>query len=355
MVTFEDVRHLSLFENDINSFAELHVADYDFLFIDEIQYAKESGRKLKYLYDTCKTKIIISGSSSPDMSIESLRFLVGRIFLIRLLPFSFHEFLMAKDPRLAKVYAKSAYGKEVLAELNDYLQEFMLYGGYPRVVLSKTRAEKETVLRNIFNTFLLREIKELLGLSDNDRLLSLLKSLSLQIGNLVNYNELSSLTGFSFRGIKRQIKILEETYICERVPSFHTNKRTELIKAPKLYFYDSGFRNVCINNFSTERTDLGALYENLIFSELVKKGVSLKFWRTKSGAEVDFVIEEKKIPIEVKSELTRPLMTRSFQSFVQKYEPRRGYVVSLDYEHFRKLSKCLVEFLPFVKLFNVDF
>src|SRR6056297_2310428 len=65
-LTFEDIDKKLLFEEDINSFIELYVRDYDYLFIDEVQYVKNSGKQLKYIYDTEDIKIIITGSSSTD-------------------------------------------------------------------------------------------------------------------------------------------------------------------------------------------------------------------------------------------------------------------------------------------------
>ncbi len=349
-VSFDDVKKLRLFENDIDSFIALEVRGRDYLFIDEFQYAKNGGQKLKYIRDTEKTKIIISGSSAPELSIQSLKFLVGRILIFRLYPFSFREFVRSRDAALASVHESGNYGDDVRDRLNLLLDEYVVYGGYPRVALSKTTEEKEIVLRNIYSTFLLREVKEILGLSDNDRLETLLKALSLQTGNLLNYHELSALTGFSFNELKRNMRILEETFICNRTKGFFTNKRTELAKAPKIYFIDSGFRNVCIDNFSVQRPDLGALYENLVFSELVKKPGPPKFWRTKSGAEVDFVVEKNGvIPIEVKSMLSETTLTRSLQSFIEKYKPKTAFVLSRNFEGKKKTGACTVEFVPFVK------
>src|SRR3989338_1648117 len=90
---FEDRQTLELFSEDINSFIELYVKKHDYVFIDEFQYAKEGGKSLKYIYDSCKAKIIISGSSYSELSIQSIKFLVGRIFVFILYPLSFEEYL----------------------------------------------------------------------------------------------------------------------------------------------------------------------------------------------------------------------------------------------------------------------
>ncbi|MDD9954290.1 MAG: ATP-binding protein [Candidatus Woesearchaeota archaeon] len=347
-ISFDDIKQLSLFEHDIDSFIELNVRGYKYLFIDEVQYAKESGKKLKYIYDTQDIKIFISGSSAPELSISSMKYLVGRIFIFKLYPFSFNEFLRAKNAQLEKLYSRGAYKEEILKQLNVYLREFLLYGGYPRVALAKDDAEKQTVLQNLYNTYLLKEIKEILGLQENDKLVKLLKALSLQIGNLLNYNELSTITGFSYVQLKKYLQILEETYVTQRISTFHMNKRTELVKTPKIYFIDLGFRNICIDNFAAERVDLGAMYENTVFSEMITHEV--KYWRTKAGAEVDFVIN--KTPIEIKSQLQEQKTTRSFQSFLEKYKPKKGFIVSQNCEGIAKKGNTTIHFVPFVKFFQ---
>lgn len=350
-MSFDNVKILQLFEKDVDSFIELHVKEFDVLFIDEVQYSKDSGKKLKYIYDNHKIKIFISGSSAAEISIHSLKYLVGRIFTFTLYSFSFKEFLRFKNLKMIGLYESGKYGEEVINRLNKNLNEFILYGGYPRVVLAKNVEEKKKVLEGIFNTYLLKEIREILDLSDDDRLLKLLSALSLQIGNIINYNELSSLTEFSYHELRKYLNILDKTYVSSLVKPFYTNKRLELAKSPKVYFFDLGFRNICIDNFSSDRTDKGSLYENFIFSELVKKGIKVKYWNTKSKAEVDFVVEKrnKLIPIEIKSMVKEAKLPKAFNSFVKKYGPEKGYVLSLDFEGKKRVKNSKISFLPFVK------
>jgi len=350
-VSFDNVKILELFEKDIDSFVELYVKDVDILFIDEVHYAKAGGKILKYLYDGFNIKIIISGSSAAEMSIQSLKYLVGRILIFRLYPFSFGEFLRAKDEGLANIYEKGKFGKEIIDKLNSFLDEYLIYGGYPRVVLTIDKIKKKKMLGGIFSTYLLKEIKEILGLSENSQLIDLLKLLSLQIGNIINYDELSSISGFSYSELKKYFDILEKTFICKRVKPYFRNKRTELVKSPKIYFFDNGFRNICIDNFNLSGADKGFLYENFVFSEIVKNKDDLKFWRTKSGAEVDFVVETGKnvLPIEIKSILRQDKVSKSFRSFINNYSPVKGYVFSLNYENTRKINNSEIFFKPFVK------
>lgn len=329
---FEDRQMLELFSEDIKSFIELYVKKHGYVFIDEFQYAKEGGKNLKYIYDNCKAKIIISDSSASELSIQSIKYLVGRIFVFTLYPFSFGEYISYKDKDLFSIWGSGRLTKPIIERIIPYFNEFSIYGGYPRVVLSDDKPEKEVVLRNIYNTYFLKEIKEILNLPEDYKLSKLMHALALQVGNIVNYKELSNVTGFNHKDLLKYLNILEKTFVLKRSLPFHTNKRTELVKSPKAFFLDSGFRNIVIRNFQPieNRPDKGILYENFVASELMKAGIELKYWRTKSMAEVDFIVEKnnKIMPVEIKSNLAMTQFTKSFASFLGKYKPSKSLVLS---------------------------
>lgn len=333
IIDFEDRDELNLFMHDIKAFAKLHVQGQEFLFIDEFQYAADGGKNLKYIYDHFPVKIFITGASSTELSVQSIQFLVGRIFVFNLYPFSFNEYLHFKEPKLAQLIdGRPEIGLEIIKRVNSHYADFQIYGGYPRVVLSFTNKEKETVIKNIFNTYLLREINQILNYRDEYKLTRLINALALQIGSSVNYNELSSVTGFKHNELLEAIDILEKTFVIHKSTPFYKNRRLELVKSPKFFFVDNGFRNMAIKNFlpASNRTDTGALNENYIATELVKKGYAIRYWRTKSKAEVDFIIEDQGdvIPLEVKTTLNKPSVSRSFRSFLEKYQPPRGFITS---------------------------
>jgi len=353
-ISFDNLKTLEIFENDADLFIEKYVKGNDILFIDEVQYSKDSGKKLKYIYDKENIKILITGSSAPEMSIQCLKYLVGRILLFELYPFNFEEFLSYKDKILHKVFLSKKISETSLKLLNELLTEFLTYGGYPKVVLEKKKESKKKLLEGIYSTFLLREIREILELSEDKKLIKLIKALSLQIGNLVEYNELSNLTGFSNFELKKYLNILDKTFISKELSPFFSNKRTELVKTPKIYFFDLGFRNVCINNFSEERGDMGAILENFVFDELIKRNEkSINFWRTKSKAEVDFIIEKNSnlIPIEIKAN-SNGKVPSSLKSFLEKYSPEKAYVLSKIFKFEKKQGKTKLFFKPFINFLS---
>lgn len=360
-LTFEKKSDLALFEN-IEDFKDYY-KEFQVLIIDEFHYAKNGGKKLKYLFDTTKTKFIISGSSSLELSFETGKHLVGRIFKFLLSPFSFREFLSFKSEKLfallnsrtKNILTKDSrpqkpFGKEIHSRLDKYLKEYLVFGGYPAVVLAKTQKEKIKILESILENYLLKDIKALLNLKTHRELLKISEFLATQIGGLLNYRELSATSGLSYKNVLKHLEILESTFIVSLLRPFFTNPRTELTKTPKVYFTDLGFRNYLLSDFRgfQRRNDQGQLVENFVFADLKRKNWrKINFWRTKSKAEVDFVLqkERKIIPVEVKY-TSSPSLGKSFYSFIEKFSPEKGFVLTKDFLGVKKIKSCEINFIP---------
>lgn len=329
-LTFEDIEIRALFDKDVKSFIKLYVEPHRFLFIDEFQYAKKGGQSLKFIFDTVPgKKIIVSGSSALDLTVAAVKHLAGRILSFTLYPLSFQEFLSFKDPALFQIRAESKgrLEKPVIDRIRKILDEFVVFGGYPRVVLAGDDEERRTILKNIFSIYLLRDVRDILGLIDDYQMLALVKALALQIGNIVSYQELGMLSQQQYPLLKKHLRLLEKTFILQFVKPFFSNKRAELVKNPKVYFIDSGLRNSVIGDFRPpeHRQDKGVLLENFHFSEFLKADREVKYWRTKAKAEVDFVIDDR-LPVEIKSALAKPTAGKSLYSFIDKYRPESGFV-----------------------------
>jgi len=331
-ITFEDISIRALFDNDIKAFIALYIEPYRYIFIDEFQYSKNGGQFLKLIYDTVKDrKILISGSSVLDLTINTVKYLSGRIFSFILYPLTFQEYLNYKDADLYEYcFGKAKHEKVhdvIIENIYTHLEEFIMYGGYPRVAVAQDNEEKREVLKNIINIYLLRDIRDIIGLADDYKMLSLMKALALQTGSVISFQELATLTHQTFSNLKKNLNLLEKTYILSLLRPYYTNKRLEIVKNPKIYFYDTGLRNAVIDDFRRmdSRQDKGALYEGHIFTELIKKNHDVKYWRTKSKAEVDFIIEDR-TPVEVKSASGKAVIGKSLRSFIGKYHPAEAYI-----------------------------
>lgn len=351
-LTFEDLGVLELFEKDIKKFA-ITFKDYRYLFIDEFQYARAGGKNLKYLYDTRpELKIIISGSSAIDLTVKAIKFLVGRIFVLDLYQLDFGEYLSGVDSQLFSYYRKATtenISPAINEKLFKALEDFIIWGGYPRIATVADKEIKQEILKNIYNTYFLRDIKDTLGLIDDFALSKLIEILSLSSGQLVDYQELSKSSGYDFKTLKKYLNILEKTFICQSVRPYFQNKRTEIVKNPKIYFFDTGLRNYALKNFHglSGRGDKGSLAENFVYSQFFKTGLKANFWRSKNKAEVDFIarLNGSFIPIEIKSG-NEDNIPDGLKSFINKYRPESAYVLNREIIKDREFEHCRIKFRP---------
>lgn len=351
MISFEDVDIMSLYESDIKSFANLHVEGYRYVFIDEIQYAQSFGKNMKYLYDVYKdrVKFIVTGSSVTDLYLNGLKYLVGRIFVFHLYPFSFKEFLRYKNEKMIKLIDKMA----IQTEMAKLVEEFIIYGGYPRVVLADDIDEKKMILKNLYSIMIQREITGLAKLIDHQKVVTLVKLLSTQTANLINYSNLAQQTSLNIVQVKGVLSILEKTFLIKLLQPFFSNKQLEIVKSPKVFFIDSGIRNAILDDFSTHRIDRGVLYESFVFEELTKLDIKTNFWRSKTKAEVDFIIQldNKPIPIEVKSGF--PKITRSLRSFINHYGPKICFILNNEINEQSEINSTTVYKQYFSQAINI--
>jgi uncharacterized protein len=327
-----------------------------FLFIDEAQRIQEAGLFLKQLADAdnLNLKIYVSGSSSLLLRAKTKEHLTGRQLKFNLLPFSWQEFLKFKN---ISIKADSKYFSLYGTGLNALLAEFLTWGGYPKIVTQKNEEKKKQQLQELATDYLEKDIINFLNL-DAASYNRFLRIIANQTANVLNYQELSRTVGVSLPTIAKYLKIFEETFVGQTSLPFFSNKRKELSHNPKLYLYDAGFHNHLVNNFSeiSLRADLGALVENFVWTELIKNGLKtedIHFWRTSSGAEVDFVFEQGKelIPLEVKfQEMKREEVSVSFTNFIKHYHPKIGIILTRNFFGERKIEVTKVIYMPVVAL-----
>lgn len=259
------------------------VDGYAIVMIDEAQRVKNIGLTLKMLADMkLSTQILATGSSSFDLANEINEPATGRLFEYNLYPFSISELAESTSWR----------------EEARLLEQRMIYGLYPDVVNRHSDAKR--TLNNLTNSYLYKDLLEYKGMKKPEMLQKLVRALALQLGSEVSYNELAKLIGIDKETVENYINLLEKCFIIFRLNSFSRNMRKEIRKGKKIYFYDNGIRNAVISNFAPLelRNDVGALWENLMISERVKRNhyigslAQLYFWRTQQQQEIDLIEEE---------------------------------------------------------------
>ncbi len=319
-VLLDDPLARSLFEKDPKGFERQYVEGRQLTVLDEVQYSMKTGQFLKYLVDT-GNRLWISSSSAILLRADVLSFLVGRVGLVRLLPFNIEEFLEAKGLK--------TWTPEIL---RSNVTEHMMYGGFPAAVLNKDPMLKQRLLIDILESIILRDAVRAFGLNNIKGVGDLVLYLSQTISSPMNLSAVSNSLGINQITLNGYLDALEMSYVIARVRPFFTNKVKEIVRQPKVYFVDTGIRNAASGRFPP--IPEGPLFENYVFAELMKMGHSPKYWRTKVGAEVDFVLDEPEapIPVEVKLRPRTGRISRSLRSFIRTYEPEEAYIVGHEVE-----------------------
>jgi len=278
----EDYDTLALLENrSVSNYRNL-LNGIELLAIDEAQNIPDIGAKLKLMVDEIEgITIIVSGSSSFDLFNKSGEPLVGRSSVFHLTAFSQHEISQIENA----------------LQTRQNLENRLIYGSYPDVVLMNTNDERKEYLKNIVDAYLLKDILMVDGIKNASKMKELLQLIALQIGSEVSYEELSRRVGMSKNTVEKYLDLLSKTFVIYRLGAFSRNLRKEVSKAGKWYFYDNGIRNALIGAYNSPavRQDVGALWENYLISERKKKNLNentnkdLYFWRTYDEQEIDLV------------------------------------------------------------------
>lgn len=298
--------------------------------IDEIQYLDNPSSFIKIIADYYKNiHLLVSGSSSFDIKTKFKDSLVGRTVNFEIYNLSFEEFLVFKEKNI--VIPEVQTGKDIL-ELKNLYREYIIYGGYPKIVLEPEEEKKKTILLQIIDTYIRKDIKDLGHIEDIKKFNNLLYVLASQSSNLLNMASLSKETNISFPTLQKYLSILEETYVIKLVTPYSKSPSVEISKNPKIFFFDSGL--VSILWFQTfQKTLLGPVFETNIFGELVKRygRLSIHFWRTKHKQEIDFIIQAKKqlLPIEVKISFDQ-FSQGAIKSFLKKYHLVEWRLIALE-------------------------
>ena len=308
--------------------------------------------RLKYIADfEPSLKLIITGSTS--ILIKKFKDSVtGRKKLFTLFPLDFQEFLLFKSKTrqlsavdklklkifdLDKIDVDPERIEPIKREIGLLFEEYILYGGYPKVVLAGARMEKLEELKELYEAYELKDVNILFNIANITAFRNLFKVLAGSIGCLLNVNELSGTIGIGRDTVRRYLSVLENSFIISTLQPFHSNIRKELTKMPKLFFHDTGLRNFALRNFSeiSFRPDKGSLFENAVFCELFRNlGIidQLYFWRTISKSEVDFVLTcERKLAFEVKSSSASNIkIHKGLKAFKKIYADFEQIVVTSD-------------------------
>ena len=306
-------------------------------FLDEAQRDHDIGQKLKYLVDEYSVVFAASGSGSFDVKVKVSGELVGRAKKVVLLPLSFGEFVRWRSSE--NVYEEYSEIREtsyrILSgeedeppityspELERLWEEYVVYGGYPRVVLEGQPDEKRELLRELVDMYIERDVIGGIGIKNYFGFLRLLELLSHTVTSIFKFSTAQETSGITYKTLQEYLSILLLTFVVFPVFPLPLS-RASIRKAPKFYFYDLGLRNAVIDDFRpfSSRNDRGAILENFVARALYEHR-KIHYFRSKGGQEVDFIY--RNIPVEVK---TQRKVSRTLYTIAKKLETPHSILIS---------------------------
>jgi hypothetical protein len=278
----EDMQVANLLQQRTVSNYQQLIGNKKILIIDEAQAVPQIGKILKLMIDSIKgLTILVTGSSSFDLVNNTGEPLVGRNIVHYLFPIAQAELSRAEDR---------------VSTLRN-LELRLIYGGYPELWQMNDNHEKENYLKQLVNSYLLKDLLTFENVKGADALFKLLQMLAWQVGSQVSTVELGKSLQMNKKTVERYLDLLSKVFIIYPLSGYSGNLRKEVTKSKKWYFYDNGIRNALINNFSplATRNDLGQLWEQYVLAERMKynayRGYQPRyfFWRTYDRQEIDFL------------------------------------------------------------------
>lgn len=365
-LSVEHKRHLAIF-TDPKLFIRFLKEQYGFssskklyVFLDEFQYIRQSGLFLKEVHELAgdHIQLIIAASTTFKVTknvedIANLR----KVFYVRRLSFS--EYLTLRS-ELSYQQKFSLSDEKYLHEfyqiyqhdLENYIGEFINWGGYPEVVQERDSQKKEEILGDIIHHYIEKDISSFLRIESVEAYIQLMDILSHEIGNLLNQQDLSVRLDIHKKTLKKYLEIVSGTFTFSFIPPYFTDTGKELAKMNKVYAQDMGIVSYFLPQTARESLSLSphiGRIKNFIFTELRKLNYNdnIFFYRTIAKAEIDFIIckERELIPIKVKFGKKKQKVPVVMKNFMKTYKDtvKKGIVITQDELRFEE--NCI--FVPF--------
>ncbi len=332
-----------------------------YVFIDEVQRKVDAGLFLKGLYDSdLPYKFVVSGSGSVELKEKVSEGLAGRKKTFHLSTISFDEFVNYRsnykyDSQLQDYFKSSFFDANLL-------EEYLQFGGYPKLVVAERAVIKRDVLDSIYESYVASDLKSLLGVQNTGAVRDLLAFLSTRMGKMTARSSISNQINLNYETTKQYLYYLEQTFQISAIRPYSTNFESELSKTPIYYFSDLGMRNYIFNNLShyDQIVSGSMLFQNLVFLLLKqKRSISkINYWRTKDRAEMDFIVHQGAaiLPVEVKyADLKDTQISKSMHSFIDKYFPKQMLVVNKSFVGDCRVGDTWVRFVPYYQLISDEF
>jgi len=255
------------------------------IFLDEIQNIDGFEKWLNKEYELKSGFLYATGSNSKLLSKEIGSALSGRYLDVLVYPLSFREFLQFKGLNITNEFE---YISNRL-EIERYFEEFMEFGGFPKVVLMEDEEVKKAELKSYFDSILLRDIVARYKLDNFLKLEQLAVFLLSNISNLVSNNKLKNILNISYETIEKYMEYLQNAFLIYTVKKFDWSLKKQIVNPKKVYSIDTGLSKRVSFEVGKKKGDL---LENIVFLELKRRFENIYYYKTKDSYEVDFLVKE---------------------------------------------------------------
>ena len=287
-LNFEDERFIPFtfhdFEPLYETFIELeNPQGRIYLFLDEIQNIGGWEKWLNRLYEFENVKIFVTGSNASLMSSEISTALTGRNRQIVTWPFSLREFLTMKK---VIIDGKSLYKRQKKVEIKRVFGKYLELGGFPEVL----KTGDATLLEQYYKDIIYRDVIARHGIKNIKAVKELTLFLAANPGTIQSYKNMQRIIGVrSQNTVKNYLEALNDVYLFFSMDLFDYSLKRQIYNPSKIYCIDVALSNSISFKFSR---NMGHIYENLVFLELLRRGKELYYWKSQKGREVDFVIKD---------------------------------------------------------------
>ncbi len=314
-----------------------------YIFIDEVQKIQNWGDVIKSIYDMgYPIKFIVSGSSSMNILRGSGESLVGRIYIMKLFPFSFHEFMKYNGMETnITSYEELDFPFEA-EKIIIMFNRFITSGGFPELYPIRSEEKVKIMLKTNLDLTFYRDIINLFDVKRVNVLEGLFYSILKQSGNVVKYNTLTTALGAKYETVKTYIEYLCSSFFLTKSYLYSSNTLKSFKKNPKIYAADHVF-------FDLSDTDEGLIIETIVFNHLIKQGLKVYYWQGKNKLEVDLVVKthEGVIPIEVKyRNKIKSTDYKGLIEFMTSFNIKKGYVITNEHFSTKEIDGKVISYIP---------
>lgn len=351
IINLEDPRFSDLNLDLLNKIYELYLTELQpdknhIVILDEVQNIDGWEKFARFLHENKKINVFVTGSSSKLLSAEYSTVLSGRHLDLEISPLSFKEYLLFHGIEIKN--SLDIVDKRHL--LKSEFKSYLLNGGFPKVVITKSEAQKKELLEIYFRDIIIKDIVKRFKIKEINKIEELAKYYLTNVSTLQSFNNIKNVLKLNLDTIERFSYYLVSAFLLNFVKKFSYSEKEQLLNPRKVYCADNGLRNSVAFVFSK---DYGRLAENIVFNKLNKEGLEIYYWKSQKQEELDFVTKKKQKVIQaiqvcwdIEKEKTKEREINSMIKACEELKLKEGLILTEDTEKEDKIDGIKIKLMP---------